>query len=321
MVNIVEGRLRKWLDGEGWDLGSTAEEPEWSVVDETLVDTDLAGIEEAGPSSPTSSRRMPHQHRLRNNLPALPVAAKQVSAILELSRSPAHLSWAVVDGFDRLVVHLVVRYYELVSWSMSIRFQRLLGLEADDIGEDHTTTDGQTIRMTHIILPSMAQPKIPHSSFALATPETSDLSAPSSSDRDTSTEGETEIGTDTDSDAGTEMGYSDNGEGDISIATVTPDLIEGVAQIDLNELQRVASNSSSMYASSEGGSDYGMADSLVIPPPPPGGWTTVTYSDAESDFDKISLPGRNVASINALGRMGPRGWEERPSFFEYLYGA
>lgn len=170
-------------------------------------------------------------------------------------------------------------------------------------------------------MPSMAQPKIPRSSFALATPETSDLSAPSSSDRDTSTDGETEIGTDTDSDTGTEVGYSLEGEGDISIATVTPELIEGVAQIDINELHRVSSNSSSMYASSEGGSDFGMADSLVIPPPPANGWTSVTYSDAESDFDRVSLPGRNVSTINALGRMGPRGWEERPSFFEYLYGS
>lgn len=189
------------------------------------------------------------------------------------------------------------------------------------LGEDHSSADGQTIRMTHVILPSMAQPKLPQSSFGLATPETSDLSAPSSSDRDTSTEGETEIGTDTDSDAGTEMGYSLDGEGDISIVTVTPELIEGVAEIQLNELERVASNSSSMYASSEGGSDFGMADSLILPPPPAGGWTTVSYSDAEVESDKISLPSRKVGSVSALGRMGPRGWEQRPSFFEYLYGA
>lgn len=117
MVNLVEGRLRKWLDGEGWNLGHETGEPEWTVVDSTLVNVELEGTDGAGPSSPPSSRRMPHQHRLRDHLPPLPVVGKQVPAILELSRSPAHLSWAVVDGFDRLVVHLVVRYYELVSWS------------------------------------------------------------------------------------------------------------------------------------------------------------------------------------------------------------
>jgi hypothetical protein len=172
------------------------------------------------------------------------------------------------------------------------------------------------LRMTHIILPSLAQPKAPHAAFALATPETSDLSAPSSSDRDSTTE--TEIGTDTDSDAGTEMGYSLEPEGDISIATVTPELLQSVAELDL---KRVDSNGSSAYASSEGGSDFDMADSLVIPPPPANGWTAVTYSDAESDFDSISLPERTLPQLSALGRMGPRGWRDRPSFFEYLYGA
>lgn len=191
----------------------------------------------------------------------------------------------------------------------------------DQTGEDHHTTSGQSVRVTHIILPTLAQPRVPLQSHSLLTPVTTDLSASSGSELYSSTD----VGTDseTDSDAGTEVGYSleFDHEGDTSIATVTPELIQGVSQLELNDLHRVSSNTSSMYASSEGGSDFGMADSVTLPlPPSNAGWTPVTFSDVESDFGDIPLPKRNIASLNALGRMGPRGWEDRPTFFEYLYG-
>jgi hypothetical protein len=118
-VEIVETRLIRWLEGEGWDLGNREDqEPQWTVVDDSPVDIEAEAT--AGPSSSsTTSRRMPERHQLRNQLPALPRSGNQLPAILELSRSPAHVSWAIADGFDRLVTHLVVRYYELVSWSWS----------------------------------------------------------------------------------------------------------------------------------------------------------------------------------------------------------
>ncbi|KAK1922201.1 hypothetical protein DB88DRAFT_542193 [Papiliotrema laurentii] len=304
LVGTVESGLREWLQGEGWDLGADPDHTTWNVIDPTPVDY-MAPEGEAGPSSSRSgSRRMPERHQLRDQLPPLPVEDGSCPAILELSRSPAHLTWAVTEGFERLVVHLVVRYYELVSWS-----------------EDHHTTSGQSVRVTHIILPTLAQPRVPLQSHSLLTPVTTDLSASSGSELYSSTD----VGTDseTDSDAGTEVGYSleFDHEGDTSIATVTPELIQGVSQLELNDLHRVSSNTSSMYASSEGGSDFGMADSVTLPlPPSNAGWTPVTFSDVESDFGDIPLPKRNIASLNALGRMGPRGWEDRPTFFEYLYG-
>jgi hypothetical protein len=188
--------------------------------------------------------------------------------------------------------------------------------------------------LTHIILPTLAQAKVPPVGHSLITPDVtdiSDLSAPSSSDRD----GDSSTDVETDSDAGTEMGYSLNAEdglGDTSIATVTPhdivNVTEEVAHLDINPLERIPSNTSSMYASSEGGSEFGLGDSTLLPPPPAnGGWTAISYSDAESDFGDVNdvpFP-RRLGGLEAnpvvLGRVGPRGWHEKPTFFEYLYGA
>jgi hypothetical protein len=44
-------------------------------------------------------------------------AAVERKAIVELVREPGHLVWAVADGFERLIVHLLARYYELLSFS------------------------------------------------------------------------------------------------------------------------------------------------------------------------------------------------------------
>jgi hypothetical protein len=138
----------------------------------------------------------------------------------------------------------------------------------------------------------------------LITPETtdiSDLSAPS--DMDTSADNDTESETET------EMG---DPEGDV---TFSPELIQEVANL---HLERTSSNTSSMYASSEGGSDIGMADSMMLPVPPNGGWRIVSYSDAESDAE--DKPRRNIAPTPGFGRMATKGWADKPTFFEYLYG-
>lgn len=40
-------------------------------------------------------------------------------AIVELMRAPGHLIWAIADSFERLIVHILCRYYELSSFSQS----------------------------------------------------------------------------------------------------------------------------------------------------------------------------------------------------------
>lgn len=112
IVPSVENTVRSWLGGEydiaPGDLG-------WRVIDKTPVETPARAANANGHAGP-SGRRLPAQHQM-NALPPLPVEDGAVPAILEVSRSAAHLSWAVPDSFDRLVVHLVARYYELASWS------------------------------------------------------------------------------------------------------------------------------------------------------------------------------------------------------------
>ena len=321
VVQVVEEQLREWLRGKA-SLNSVEER--WEVIDAELVDlaSASAGNEAANaalPSSPPTSRRMPEQHQIRAKLPQLPFASgsNQIPAIMELSRSPAHLTWAIPDSYDRLVTHLVARYYELVSWS-----------------DDHVTVDDQHIRLTHMIVPSLAMSKAPPSTHAPFTPETSDLSATSASEteQDTSTASERDSDAESHSDAETEMG--DTHElGDVSSATIVPppqaDLVEDLGHLGLHPLQRIPSNTSSAYASSEADSEYDLVDSvtLSIPSAPGsvagnGGWTTVAYSDAGSDFadDNVALPSRTVLPMANLVRMGAKGWEERPTFFEYLYG-
>lgn len=41
----------------------------------------------------------------------------QRQAVVEVIRAPGHLVWAVADSWERLIVHLLVRYYGLVSFS------------------------------------------------------------------------------------------------------------------------------------------------------------------------------------------------------------
>ncbi|KAJ9098202.1 hypothetical protein QFC21_004531 [Naganishia friedmannii] len=90
-------------------------------------------------------------------------AAVERKAIVELVREPGHLVWAVADGFERLIVHLLARYYELLSFSQT--------LPSASIGDSDITP---CYRITHILLPSQSNPALPVS-LNLLTPENTDI--------------------------------------------------------------------------------------------------------------------------------------------------
>lgn len=115
LVTKADTEIRKWLGGEWGDL-NVQEGGQWRVIDERLVDY---SSETAAASASSAGRRLP-THRGLDILPDLPIENGQIPAILEISRSPAHLSWCLSESFDRLVVHLLSRYYELASWSESL---------------------------------------------------------------------------------------------------------------------------------------------------------------------------------------------------------
>ena len=134
VVQKVEDGLRGWLSGHGTlnvnininnrhegEDGEDLErrEEEWKVIDETLVEYIAEKEDNGTQGGGTSSRRIPARHRLEGALPPLPLYDGHVPAILELSRSAGHLSWLAMEGFERLVIHLICRYYEVVSWSES----------------------------------------------------------------------------------------------------------------------------------------------------------------------------------------------------------
>nr|XP_019043962.1 hypothetical protein I302_07239 [Kwoniella bestiolae CBS 10118]OCF22892.1 hypothetical protein I302_07239 [Kwoniella bestiolae CBS 10118] len=338
LVQGVEQEMRGWLGGD-WDVtnlnghSSDGEGRRWKIIDETLVDIPIekngegsgSGSSTNGNGSGSNRRRLPAQHQITGSLPSLPEKqdGSQVSAILEISRSPAHLSWYVVDPFERLVVHLLARYYELVSWS-----------------ESHQTISNESIRLTHIILPTIIKPRLSSTSNNLLTPETSELSSQSgpestgsftASESDTESESGSDTATERGDDSGPEIGYSLEEEGDTTLTSLPEGLSDlRLAQVGEVEvpLQRSISNSSSAYASSEGGnSDYSLLDSLTLPPRPPtelDGWSDFG-SGSESglglgDLPKISVRNRDV-QLRSAGGLGRKGWEDKPSFFEYLYGA
>lgn len=115
IVPTVENAVRSWLGGE---FDTLPTDNSWHTIDATTVDYATA-VKPEGQNGTGPSRRMPQQHQVQAEVPDLPILMGQVPAVLELARSPAHLSWAVPDSFDRLVVHLVARYYEMISWSES----------------------------------------------------------------------------------------------------------------------------------------------------------------------------------------------------------
>lgn len=157
LVGRVEEVVRGWLGGD-WEMikasRSHSDEdgevgPSWKVIDDLMVDLaptttaqsegrngEAAGLSMQNDAastgtSPNSSWRLPAQHRVYGALPPLPISQEpggpaRVPAVLELSRSLAHLTLAAVDPFDRLVVHLIARYYECISWSESYLLPFLL---------------------------------------------------------------------------------------------------------------------------------------------------------------------------------------------------
>lgn len=140
VVQKVEDEIRGWLGGKGIleaeaaAADSDAEENcgKWKVVDDNLIESSFKSREEGeGEENRTQvggSRRMPARHRLRGDLPPLPISDGTLPAILEISRSVGHLTWLAVEGFERLVIHLICRYYELVSWSRPILLYVIAGL-------------------------------------------------------------------------------------------------------------------------------------------------------------------------------------------------
>lgn len=349
LVTKADTEIRNWLGGEWGDLNAQ-KDGQWRVIDQRLVDyaSDISG---AGSISSTG-RRLPI-HRGLDALPDLLIENGQIPAILEISRSPAHLSWYLAESFDRLVVHLVSRYYELASWSESLilcnsssSFFFFLENGCADkkvVGQDLPTASGQILRVTHVVVPSIAQPnRHPIPGHSLATPETSEVSGQSSSESSyhSLSEGESSglsefARSESDTDIATEMGDAEVGgysieEGDTTVMPI-PEISDLSLSENENELTRTFSATSSRYASSEGGSDFGaLGDSLTIPrisgheseDSMAGGWVDM---DDESDFGDI--PGFSRVKMDAMyNRINPgvrvsaRGWESKPTFFEYLYG-
>lgn len=148
VVQAVENELRSWSGAEGLDdvertHGTGFGQPR--VIDSVVVDVtpeySIAPQSNANrpivqptPVSEESTRSLPRAFTAAagssaahtssvlesfytaDGVPASR-AASQRTAIIELVREPGHLVWAVADGFERLIVHLLARYYELLSFS------------------------------------------------------------------------------------------------------------------------------------------------------------------------------------------------------------
>ncbi|WVF67271.1 hypothetical protein IAT40_002020 [Kwoniella sp. CBS 6097] len=417
------GNGNRQVDGEGADLDASESGP-WRVIDNTLceypvpvpvpVDSSTSGPSSSSPTAtattrntsaqsgstnpphPTvNGRRMPLQHQITALLPPLPTtttngsddnnngasataakSTRQGPCVLEYSRSPAHLSWFIPESFERLVVHLISRYYELLSWS-----------------EAYTTTSNEVVRLTHIIVPSIAKPTLGNrrnnDGYTLLTPETSELSGQSGPESVggafTSSESGSESGAGSDgtagsgSDTATERGDGDDDGGsvdgyEVADTTITAsepplslgvgvEVVAGFGELRISDphqvtdtagiaLERTISNTSSAYASSEGSNfasdtDYtsGLGDSYVLPPrgsvsgaagaagvpPPSSGWSDFGGSDfgempalpavAPSSGSGFGFGYSRGLGTGALGGFGKKGWESKPTFFEYLYGA
>lgn len=124
-------------------------------------------------------------------------------------------------------------------------------------------------------------------------------------------------------------------EVDSTLGMRSPTLESAMDELRVSELSlsRTYSNSSSQYASSEGttGSEYGMgmADSLTLPPMPQGGTPTSsgtqgwvsTFDNGPIDLGAAPISGLPSRKVQPVGGAGRKGWQDKPTFFEYLYGA
>lgn len=156
---------------------------------------------------------------------------------------------------------------------------------------------------------------------------------------DSGTETETERGTEVDPDETfrVEEGYSldpDVGtRGRLTNGVRDMHIDDSINHVDLEHLnlnlERTESAGSSMYASSEADSDYssigGMGDSMTFPPIPRNGGARWIERDDISETG--SLAGVATLGTGETRRKGvgqvrrDTGWADKPTFFEYLYGA
>lgn len=181
------------------------------------------------------------------------------------------------------------------------------------------TVTGERIRLTHLIRPTLAKAKAPPASHALATPETSDISGHSASESGTekgeTTDTATEMGdqSDTDSvaDYEADTSYRSLSEryADLDSDEETHHLRERFDGLALNGLHRTDSHGSSAYASSEGGSEAGLEASLF-------GLSVAAGSPVAATID---LPSLGTSPPRRLG--GDADWSDKPTFFEFVYGA
>ncbi len=128
----------------------------------------------------------------------IPGRKSSVPAIVELAHAPGHLVWAVMDPFERLIVHLLCRYYDLISFSKCwasppncwrVGIITFAHAKIPHLSWKHLSIHtGQTLpsltqqdntysppyRITHILKPSHAKPTLPET-FDLMTPENTDL--------------------------------------------------------------------------------------------------------------------------------------------------
>lgn len=196
-------------------------------------------------------------------------------------------------------------------------------------GEDHSTINGQTVRLTHLVRPNLARARAPPPSHALLTPETTDVSGPSAGETSGSgTEGE-------DSDAATEVGQVSDAEEDpdktytslterfgtesdsedqLTDLGLTHDAL--MARFGNMDLHRTVSHGSSAYASSEGGySEFSIPEAHGVAPT----WTSGSGSESSPVVSSVRLPpSTRGGAPQRLG--GNADWSDRPTFFEYLFG-
>ncbi|TXT15827.1 hypothetical protein VHUM_00330 [Vanrija humicola] len=308
IVPALEGAVRGWLGGE---LSPAADDGSWRVLEATPVA--LAASQGTSRANGTHGHRVPPQHRVAAPLPPLPVTDGHVPALLELSRSAAHLSLAVPDSFDRLVVHLVARYYDLVSWS-----------------EDERAESGEVVRLTHLLRPAVGRARPLPASHALVTPETSEMSGHSASE---ATERESDGSVTEHEDAASEPDTSFRSISE-RFGLVGDDDDEGweeeeaeyvAARFGELGLHRTTSHGSSAYAGSEGGMSEteALADSVLHADDER---SSVGGSERSPTASTVASPVSSVRPLPPVRRGPPQrlggngDWEDKPTFFDYLFG-